>query len=224
MAKAKNNKLVIVLLGRPGAGKDTQQELLKKKFGLTSISTGDLLRQRAKIQDFTGKKIGQCINSGNRMATPIAFYLWMQKLEEFAKKQNVRGFIVDGSPRTVYEAEMLEMALDWYGWANKKVIYLWLSAKESMRRLTKRRICQKCGEIIPYIGDYKKLKKCPRCEGSLVARADDTREGIKKRLAWFKKEVLPVVNYFRKRGELRQINGEQPIEKVFQDVLGALKK
>ncbi|GAI42819.1 unnamed protein product, partial [marine sediment metagenome] len=94
----------------------------------------------------------------------------------------------------------------------------------SISRLTKRRTCKNCGRIIPYINKFKRLKKCDKCGGELIIRADDTINGVKERLAWFKTDVQPSINYYKKRGELVEINGEQSIEDVFKDILKALKK
>ncbi len=216
--------LVIIVLGPQGSGKGTQTELLAKKFNLEYIGSGDLLRARKKKKDFTGLKISRVMTAGGRVATPVIFKIWMDKLEEFKKKSKLNGFIIDGSPRTILEAEMLEQALDWYEYGkDKKIIFINISPKESIWRLTKRRICKRCGQNIPFIGEFRKLLKCNKCKGDLFNRADDTIEGIKKRLEWFETEVRPTINYYKKRGELIKINGEQPIEKIFKDILEKIK-
>ncbi len=212
--------MVIIVLGAPGSGKGTQAELLRKKFGLAYIGSGDLLRARAKKNDYTGRKIKEVINKGKRIPTPVIFKLWMDKMESFKQNPKLKGFIMDGSPRTTLEAEIVSQALEWYSWdKNKKVIFVDISLREVVNRLTKRRICKKCGRLIPYIGEFKKLKKCDKCGGELIRRVDDDLKGVKERLKWFKSEVMPVINYFKKRGELTRINGEQSIENVFKDIL-----
>lgn len=215
---------VIILLGPPGSGKGTQAKLLQKKFSLKYVGSGDLLRARKKKRDFTGRKIAQCIDKGNRVPTPVIFKMWMDKFETFKKDSGFKGMVIDGSPRSLYEAEMLEMALEWYDWNKyKKSLFIKISPKESIWRLTKRRMCKKCGKIIPYIGEFRKLKKCDKCGGAFVVRADDTVKGVKERLGWFKTDVLPSINYYRKKGVLKEINGEQAIEGVFRDILKAIK-
>lgn len=216
--------LIIIILGAQGSGKGTQAKMLMKRFGLEYISSGDLLRARKKKKDFTGIKTGQVIDQGIRIHTPVIFKMWMDKFEEFKKKPRFKGFIIEGSPRTVAEAELLELALDWYEWLeNKKVIYIDISLKEAVWRLTKRRMCRKCGRIMPFVGQFRKMKKCDKCGGELFTRKDDNEKAIRKRLGWFKKEVMPVINYYKKRRELIKINGEQSIEDVFQDILKAIK-
>ena len=121
------------------------------------------------------------------------------------------------------EAEIFDIALKWYEWQAVKVIFINISRKESFNRLTKRRQCKKCGRIIPWIGEFKKLKKCDKCEGELITRLDDKFQSIKKRLEEFKNETMPTINYYKKQNRLIKINGEQSIENVFKDILRALK-
>ncbi|MBM4177673.1 nucleoside monophosphate kinase, partial [Candidatus Gribaldobacteria bacterium] len=198
--------------------------LLQDKFGFDCIGSGKMLRERSKIKDFTGKKIAQFIDKGKKVPTPIIFNMWMNRMAEIEKDQKNKGFIIDGSPRAVFEAEMLKMALDWYNWdKSKKVIYLKLSDQQIRLRLLNRRMCQNCNALIPFLPEFKNLTKCNRCGGVLIKRADDTSRGIQERIAWFKKEVLPVVRYYKKESAVLEINGEQAIEKVFLDILKALK-
>ncbi len=216
-------KKVIILLGPPGAGKGTQVRLLKEKFDFDVIGSGKMLRQRKNKQDFTGKKIAFFIDGGKRIPTPIIFNMWMNRMAKIHESK-VKGFVIDGSPRAVNEAEMLESALEWYEWdKDKKVIFLSLREKEIKNRLTKRRMCKRCGRLIPYIQGFKDLQKCDKCGGELVIREDDTLKGIAQRLQWFKTDVLPVVKYYKKRKELIEINGDQSIEKVHKDILKVLR-
>ena len=150
--------------------------------------------------------------------------LWAEKFEKLKQESEFNGFVFDGSPRKLIEVVLVEEALDWYGWQkNVKIILINISQKESIWRLTKRRMCKDCGRILPYIGEFRKLKKCDKCGGKLMTRADDTVEGAKERLRWYKTDVMPVINYYKKQGRLIKINGEQSIEKVFKDILKALK-
>lgn len=217
------NKQVIILLGPPGAGKGTQLKLIQDKFGYKAIGSGNMLRNRKRKKDFTGNKIGLYIDNGSRIPSPVIFNLWMNKMETLKQDKALKGFVMDGSPRTSYEAEMLEMALDWYEWKNKKVLFIKISEKESIHRLTKRRMCRECGRLIPWLEGFKDLKKCDKCGGELISRPDDTEKGIRERLKWYKTDVLPAVNYYKKKGELIVINGEQSIENVSKDILKALR-
>lgn len=215
--------LSIILYGRPGSGKGTQAALLAKKFGLRHFSSGEALRQRQKANDFTAKKLTKILSKGEWAPECIVIKLWMDKLEEFKKKMNFKGWIYDGGTRLDLETKLFDKALEWYEWGdNVKVILIHISEKTAFDRLTKRRQCKKCKEIIPWVGEFKKLKKCPKCGGELFYRYDDKPEAIKERLAQFKKYTVPQINYFKKQRGLIKINGEQSIEDVFKDILRAV--
>lgn len=215
---------VIILLGPPGSGKGTQADRLQEELDLNYLGTGNLLRDRKKKDDFTGNKIAEIIDQGERVATPIAFKVWMDKFERFKKQEDsMDGFIVDGSPRTVREAKMLEEALDWYNWEDKEVLFVDVSEKESTDRLLHRRVCEDCDEIYPYTKEYKDMDKCEECGGKLVTRKDDNEEGIKQRWSWYREEVKPVVDFYKEKDLLTRIDGEQSIEEVYEDVLAAVK-
>jgi len=166
------------------------------------------------------------MNRGILVPTFLVFQQWVNRLEEIKKKQsdNFSGLIFDGSPRKLNEAHLLDEALDWYEWdKNIKVLLIDISRQEAFNRLTKRRICKNCGQLIPYVGHYKDLEKCDKCSGELETRADDTPEAINERLDLFEQEVLPVINYYQEKGWLVKINGEQSIEDVFNEILEKIK-
>lgn len=212
---------IIILLGPPGSGKGTQADKLQEELNLEYIGSGDLLRQRKEKDDFTGNKIAEYIDQGERVPTPVIFKIWMEKLEQF-KQRDLKGFVIDGSPRTVMEAKMLERALDWYNWEDKKVVFIDVSEEESTERLLHRRVCENCGKIYPYTQEYRDMERCEECGGKLVTREDDTREGIEQRWSWYRDEVKPVADYYEERGLLERIDGEQTIEQVHKDILKAI--
>ena len=223
MKNSKKPNLIILLLGPPGSGKGTQAKLIVEKFGLEYFGSGEALRQRQKVGDFTGKKLVEVMARGEWVPESVIIKIWMEKLEEFKFKRKFKGLIYDGGPRKILEAELFDIALTWYGWKkNIKVIFINISRKEAFNRLTKRRQCKRCGRLIPWIGEFKKLQKCDKCGGELVLRTDDKLEAIKKRLEEFKKHTIPVINYYKKQGNLIKINGEQSIENVFKDISKAL--
>lgn len=215
---------VIILLGPPGAGKGTQAKLLTKKFGLEYLGSGDTLRARQKKDDFTAKKLKKITERGELAPSIIIVKILGDVLEKLRNRSKLKGFVLDGWTRIVDEAIWVDGALSWYEWdKNVKVIFIKISKRESFNRLTKRRQCKLCGRIIPWVGEFKKLKKCDKCGGELVTRPDDKPEAIKRRLEEFKKETIPVINYYRKQGRLIEINGKQSIEDVFKDILKVLK-
>lgn len=216
--------LIIILFGKSGCGKGTQADILIKKLKLDYIGSGDLLRQRSKSNDFTGKKTKEVLKNGKLIPTPVIFKLWLEKVEALKKKKSLKGFVMDGNPRKILEAYLIDETLEWYEWdKNVKAILVDISDKEAIFRLTKRRICKNCKEIIPFVGSLKDIKKCPKCKGTLVQRGDDTVSSAKNRLKWFKTDVQPIVNYYRKTGRLIKINGEQSIESVAKDILHVIK-
>ena len=216
--------LIFLVYGPPGSGKGTQSELLVKKFGLEYFDSGTALRQRQKISDFTGKKLIKVMNRGEWVPESVISKIWMDKLEKLKQKRKFNGLVYEGGARKILEAQLFDLALKWYEWdRNVKVIFIYVSEKEAFNRLTKRRQCKKCGRLIPWVGKFKELKKCDKCGGQLVVRADDKPKAIKKRLQEFKKHTIPVINYHKKQGRLIKINGEQSIEDVFKEILKKLK-
>jgi len=211
------------LLGRSGCGKGTQADLLIKKFGnLFYVSTGGLLRDTAKLDTAAGKKIKEILERGELIPDFAIIGLWLRELCVNLKEN--QGILLDGAPRRVSEAKAADEFMDFIG--IKKgffPILLDISREEAFNRLTKRRICKKCGKLIPWIGEFKKLEKCDECGGELLHRQDDNPQTIQNRLDFFDKEVTEVLNYYKKDSRLITVNGEQPIEDVFNDILKAIK-
>src|SRR3989344_6020693 len=198
--------LIVLIFGKSGAGKGTQADLLTEKLGLKYVGSGDLLRARRNKKDFTGRKITEVLKRGGLVPTPVIFQLWVDRVEEIKNKKNLKGFIIDGSPRKIFEAYLIDELLEWYEWKkNLKLILINISNKEAIWRLTERRQCKKCREIIPFIAEFKKLTKCSKCGGKLIRRPDDTVIAVKNRLKWFKTDVQPIINYYRKTGRLIKI-------------------
>ncbi len=176
---------VIILMGRSGCGKGTQAELLRKKFGFGYLSSGDLVRARMKRD----KKLREIINQGKLAPTFLISQLWTEKIKEIRDKKNLNCLIIDGSPRTLMEAKLMDEIFEWYQWSDIKVILLDISDEEAFERLTKRR------------------------------RFDDKTEAIRSRLDFYKNDVQPAVDYYKKQGRLIKINGQQSVEKVHRDII-----
>ena len=211
-------------MGPPGSGKGTQAKLLARKFGLKYVGSGDVLRARQKKGDFTGKKLIKVMGRGELAPSFIVSKILGDELEKLKKRSKINGFVLDGWTRINIEAIMADEALNWYEWdKNVKVILLNISKRTSYNRLTKRRQCKKCGRLIPWVGEFKKLKKCDKCGGELIIRPDDRMESIKIRLKEYKNQTMKAIKYYKKQGRLIEINGEQSIEDVFKDILKALK-
>ncbi len=216
--------LNFALIGRSGCGKGTQADLLIKHFGnFFYISTGGLLRNLAKLDTAAGKGIKEILDAGGLAPDFVIIGLWMNQLCNNLRED--QGVMLDGAPRRVIEAKAIDEFVDFLGRKDDFFpILIDISREEAFNRLTKRRICSKCGKLIPWVGDYKNLKKCDSCGGELFNRQDDNPEAINNRLDYYEDKVMEVVNYYKDANRLITVNGEQPIEKVFEDILEAIKK
>lgn len=219
----KKQPLSFALIGRSGCGKGTQADLLRKHFGnLLYISTGDFCRALAKMDTSAGKTAKNILYKGELIPDFMIIGLWMRELCVSLKDD--QGVLFDGAFRRKIEAEQAD---GFFKFLNREgnffPILLDISRQEAFDRLTKRRICKDCGKIIPWVGEFKKLVKCDKCQGELLNRADDNPEAIKNRLDYFDNEVVEVLEYFKKDGRLITVNGEQPIGNVFKDILKAVE-
>jgi len=208
----------IIFLGRSGSGKGTQAELLMKKFSLANIDTGDILRKLTKRSDKFGKTVLKTISHGKLVPIWLVIYCWLDQLLKIPSK---KGIIMEGSPRQLEEAKTLEEVFSWLGRENFKVVYLQTSAKEVTRRLLTRRICSKCGKEFS-LNFTPNLKKCSSCGGKLIRRKDDYPKAIKNRMLFFQKKILPVINYFRKKKIVVEVNGEGSVKEINKIILKKL--
>jgi adenylate kinase len=216
--------LIVILLGKSGCGKGTQVKMISEKYFLHKIGSGELLRERKKTEDFTGSKISTVIDNGGIVPTPVIFQLWIEKLEDLKISDDFKGIVFDGSPRRILEAHLLDEALGWYDWdRNEKIILLDIDDEESIKRIACRKVCSNGScNFISGVGNGD-LNECPVCGSNLEDRPEDTPEGVKKRLEWFKKEVEPVIEYYEKQNRLIRINGNQSVEKVFESIVKAIE-
>ncbi|MDD5639872.1 MAG: nucleoside monophosphate kinase [Candidatus Pacebacteria bacterium] len=218
--------LILIFLGKSGSGKGTQLDKLRERMGFDFIGSGELLRARKQEHDFTGRKIASVIDNGGLIETPVIFSLWMSEFERLKNKESeLKGIVIDGSPRKIREAYLMDEALNWYEWNdNFKAILIDVLDEEVLSRIADRRICNQCSEIVPYVGDLKKLTNCPKCNGELIRRPEDSdQESVKKRLEWFTREVSPVIEFYKERNKLITIDGNQTVEKVFEDILESIQ-
>jgi len=221
----KSSPLILSLLGKAGSGKGTQVNLLKEKLDLDFLGTGELLRTRKKIDDFSGKKIASVVDSGGIVPSPVVFKLWMDKFEEFKNRGDFKGVILDGSPRKLKEAWLMDDALGWFEWDKRvKIMLIDISDQEAIERTISRKTCPKCGNIIMYSKETADMENCPQCGEKLMVRPDDTIEGVKNRLKWFEEEVGETIRHYESTGRLIRINGEQSVEDVFKDIMKEIEK
>ena len=212
----------IIILGPQGSGKGTQAEMLAKKFGWEHIDMGKFLREAAKMDTELGKEINEIVNIKKELVSDkILKKILHIKLQALPRET---GVVFDGVPRNKEQAEYFDAVLLETGRMINFVVVVNLSEKESIKRIAKRRVCEKCKAI--YIfgqGIKKENEKCPQCGGKIIRRVDDTVEGVKKRLKIFQEETKPIIDFYKNQEKLIEINGDQAIEKVFGEILDKLK-
>ncbi len=208
----------LVLIGAPGSGKGTQAEKLSRHFGARAVSLGDILREEVKNKTDLGRKVEQYMFKGVLVPDEVV-------KEVIEKKLPAEDFILDGFPRNIQQVEMLESILEKKGVYLDRVIYLKVSREVIIERLSGRRVCKNCGALY-HIKTMPPKKEgiCDRCGGELIIRKDDSAETIKKRWQVFIENSLPMVDYYRNKGLLLEINSEEDKDKVFKDIVNSFKK
>jgi len=204
----------LVLLGPPGSGKGTQAERIAREFNLRVFSTGDILRQLAREETPLGRKIKEILRRGELVQEEIM----VEILAGFLSKGGGEGILFDGYPRNLAQAKILTSHLEKLGGVGL-AIYLKVRPEVVVKRLGSRRICPNCGAV--YNLETKPPKRengCDSCGAELVQREDEKPAAIKKRLAVFERETLPVLDFFKREGNLVTINGEASIEEVYEEI------
>lgn len=211
----------IVFLGPPGAGKGTQAKMAEKDFGLLHIATGDIIREAIKNQTEWGKKAEEYVKAGLLVPDEVVIGIMEEKLLQDEVK---KGFILDGFPRTLAQAGALDKILEKAGSPLDAVIYFNVDRQEVIRRLSARRICEKCQT--PYNLISKPPKNdliCDICGGKLIQRPDDNEEVIAQRLETYEEQTRPLINFYRSKGLLREVVSRGGIEAVYQVVKSLLE-
>jgi adenylate kinase len=207
--------LVLVLLGPPGSGKGTQAQLIKDKYQLTHISTGDLLREHIRQGSKLGKMAKSYMDQGKLVPDELIFEILFERV---SKDDCVEGYILDGFPRTLSQAETLQTKLP--KGVSPIVINLTLSDREVIQRLSGRVTCEKCGSPYQLVSSPpKKAGICDRCQGHLIHRSDDTEAVISQRLKVYHDQTKPLIAFYDKLHTLHSVSCSQPKDKVFADVV-----
>jgi len=203
-------------MGPPGSGKGTQAEFLTEKLNIPHISTGDMFRKAIEEETKLGKKAKEYLDSGSLVPDDITVGIVRERLEH---PDCEGGFLLDGFPRTVVQAEALDGILKDMGSSIDAVINIQVSREELIRRLTGRRICRECGATYHVIFNPPKVKNtCDKCGGELYQRKDDTEETIVNRLEVYKQQTEPLIEYYENKGLLKNINGNQIIREVLNEI------
>jgi len=210
----------VVLLGPPGAGKGTQAKLLEEKFAAPQISTGDILRKAVAEQSVLGKQASEYIRRGELVPDQLIIDLVAERLKE---KDCEKGFVLDGFPRTIAQAQSLEDILKKMGLALTCVLSVQVPHKLIVERLSGRRTCKGCGALYHVVFDPPKAAgTCNRCGGELFQRDDDREETISNRLRVYDNQTAPLVSYYRERGLLKSIDGVGKVEDIGKRMIQAL--
>jgi adenylate kinase len=214
------SSLVLIMLGPPGSGKGTQAKMLEEKLQLPHISTGDLLRNHVRRDTHLGKQAQGYMDKGNLV--PDALILDML-FERVSQNDCSRGYILDGFPRTIPQAEALQQCLKEQ--PAPVVLNLNLSDAKVIERLTKRVVCEKCGSPYHLVYSPPKIKnKCDTCGGKLIHRPDDTEAVITKRLKVYQEQTAPLIAFYSKQKLLHTIDCSADKNQVFKQVLLAIKE
>ena len=212
----------IMLLGGPGAGKGTQAQNLTKKYSLAHIATGDILRQSVKDGTELGLKAKSYMDKGMLVPDDVVIGLIKERLAQDDVKS---GFVLDGFPRTVPQAEALDSLTKDLSMPMDAVINIKTSPNVVVERLSGRRTCRECQTVYHIIySPPKKEGKCDRCSGELYQRDDDKEETIRKRLEVYEKQTFPLLEHYRTSGKLLEVSGDVSIAEVFESIVQALRK
>ena len=209
-------KINLILLGAPGAGKGTQAELISEKFGIPAISTGQMIREEIASGSELGEKVKSYTSKGELVPDEVVINIIKGRL---AKDDCKNGFILDGFPRTVPQAE----ALDSMGVEITDVISIEVPDEKIMDRMSGRRVCKKCGASYHVVNiPPKKEGICDVCGGELEQRKDDNEETAANRIEVYNKETKPLIDYYEKAGNIAHIDGTIGLENVFNTIVSVL--
>jgi adenylate kinase len=218
---SKQKQLNLILLGAPGAGKGTQAVTISKKLGLVHIASGDLFRKEQQSGSELGKIAKSYMEKGQLVPDEITVKMVLGRI---SSPDCAKGVILDGFPRTLEQARALDKALTAEGKSIDEVLYIKVSNKELLRRLSGRWICRNCQAPYNIVELPPKVAgKCDRCGGELYQRADDTEETARKRLDVYFAQTAPLIKYYTEAGKLVEVDGEKSVEKVGSALIAAIQ-
>lgn len=211
----------LLIFGPQGCGKGTQADKLAEKYNLVHVETGHIFREIAKEDTPLGKKISDLSESKEMIPDEIMVEVLEDKLKKIPAE---KGLILDSAPRLTSQIEIIEKMLGQLGRSVDKAISITLTRDESIARISKRYICPQCGKNV-VLGEEIKSKDdpCPACGGPIRQRFDDTPDGVIKRLNTFREVTVPVIEHYRDRVMLIEVDGKQNTDKVFADITSKLE-
>lgn len=210
----------LILLGCPGAGKGTQAKVLSQRNNLTHLSTGDIFRAQIAAKTALGQKVENYLKSGTLVPDSIVVEMVAGKLDESAQ-----GWLLDGFPRTLEQAQALDKYLKQAGQQIDLVLNLAMDENAVVERMTARRNCGSCGELFNLVSKPPQAEgKCDQCGGELKQREDDKEATVRKRLMVYEDLTRPLVAYYRSEHAFHEVNGNQPSEKVTEAVVALIEQ
>lgn len=212
----------IILMGPPGCGKGTQGKMLEKKYGIPQLSTGDMLRQAVRDATPVGARAKEKLDRGELVSDEILIAIMRDRLES---EDCSRGYILDGYPRTIGQAEALDRLFEEKGTRLLAAINMDVPDEDVVARISGRRQCKSCGT--GYHVEFKKPAKdgvCDQCGGELYQRGDDNEKTVRDRLSVYNEKTAPLLGYYEKRGLLVSIPGTGPIDEIFNDICSLIDK
>ena len=212
----------LLIMGRPGAGKGTQAVNIREFYEIPHISTGDMFREAIKEGTKLGLLAKSYMDQGGLVPDDVTIGIVKERLlKDDAKK----GFLLDGFPRTILQAEALDSFLNEQGIKLDAVLNVDVPAEKLIRRMVGRRVCKTCGAT--YHVEFNPPKKdgiCDNCGATLIQRADDTEATAKNRLEVYDRNTAPLLEYYEKQNILKVVNGDKPLDEVFESIKESLKK
>lgn len=215
------NTMRLVFLGPPGAGKGTQASRVSAHYGIPAIATGDMFREAVTAGTPLGKEAKRFMDAGALVPDEVVIGLVAERLD---RDDCRKGFLLDGFPRTVPQAEALGKLLAGRGEALDRVVAFDLKEAELLRRLTGRRVCRRCGANFHVVSSPPKREGvCDACGGELFQREDDTEAIVSRRLSAYRAQTQPLLDYYRREGCLSTVPGEGNVQAVFESIVRAVE-
>ncbi len=212
--------MILILLGAPGTGKGTQGKIIGESFKIPNISTGEILRSAIEKKTQVGAEAQAFMNKGELVPDDVMIRLIRDRL---AEDDCQSGFILDGFPRTVKQAEALDELFHESGLKLDYAVGLELENEKIIKRLTSRRLCKACGKDYNVISNPpQKEKECDDCGGEIIQRSDDTKETVSNRLSVYDEKTKPLKEYFQSKGKLKTFDADGTVEEINKKILNFL--
>jgi adenylate kinase len=215
----------VILMGPQGAGKGTQADLVAPRLGLVKLATGDLFRAAVASGNELGQLVKEYLDRGELVPDDVTLRIVEEHLDEIGRDQRAQGALFDGFPRTRAQAEGLDQALAKRGQHIDAVVVISASTETLISRLAGRRVCPSCGATYHVtFNPPQRAGICDQCGGELIQRTDDTPDAIRRRLDLYFEQTAPLLEFYRQRGLVRQVNGDRAIDEVANDIISAIER